>query len=338
MNAKKLPSGKYNARVFDYTDIHGKKIYKSFTADTKREAERMALEYKDGMRGPKTTFTVAQAIDGYIEAKEDVLSPSTIRGYRQIQNRYFSQIGHKRIQSITTSDLQRFVSALSREVSPKTVSNVYGLLTSALKFYDKSIDTNVTLPKKPKRRPTSPSDEQVQALFHKAESWLKISIALAAFGSLRRGEICAIRFRDVDGNTVHIHADMVKNASKEWVLKEIPKTSESDRIVALPASVIDMFGEGDPDDFIVKNVPDSITKRFIELRDSLGISIRFHDLRHYFASIGVAIGIPDLYLANMGGWGNSPSSALKSIYQNKIVPVEELYQKKMVEHFNKMIE
>ena len=44
--AKKLPSGSYRVRVYDkITDK-----YKSFTAPTKREAERLANEYLDGKR------------------------------------------------------------------------------------------------------------------------------------------------------------------------------------------------------------------------------------------------------------------------------------------------
>ena len=45
MNARKLPSGSWRARLFLGEDEHGKKHYKSFTAATKREAERLALTY-----------------------------------------------------------------------------------------------------------------------------------------------------------------------------------------------------------------------------------------------------------------------------------------------------
>lgn len=44
--AKKLPSGNYRCRVFSHTDSEGKKIYKSFTAPTKRQAELLAVEWK----------------------------------------------------------------------------------------------------------------------------------------------------------------------------------------------------------------------------------------------------------------------------------------------------
>lgn len=44
--AKKLPSGNYRCQVFSHKDAQGKKIYKSFTAPTKRQAELLAVEWK----------------------------------------------------------------------------------------------------------------------------------------------------------------------------------------------------------------------------------------------------------------------------------------------------
>ena len=44
-SAKKLPSGSWRVRVYDYTDANGKKHYESFTASTKKEAEAMAAQF-----------------------------------------------------------------------------------------------------------------------------------------------------------------------------------------------------------------------------------------------------------------------------------------------------
>ena len=337
MNARKLPSGNYNVQIYDYTDHSGKQHYKSFTAKTKREAERRALEYASNNKAAVDDPTVEDALSLYISSKEAVLSPSTIRNYLYISRRYFGRIEARRIHSLTQLDLQRFVSDLTHEVSPKTVKNVYGLFTAAVKIFDRSIDLTVTMPRQPKRRPKSPTDQEVQELVRKASKWLRVCIALAAFGSLRRGEICAIQRRDIRGNSIHVHACRVKNKNHEWIVKETPKTSDSDRIVALPPAVIQMCGKGAPDDFIVEQCPDTVTKEFIKLRDEIGLSIRFHDLRHYFASIGVALGVPDVYLAGMGGWSQN-SSAMKEIYQNKIVTMEEVYNQKMANHFDELLQ
>ena len=69
MAAKKLPSGSWRAKVYDYTDSKGKEHYKSFTASTKSEAERMAAQYRTQKeRYQNDDLTVAEAIDGFIKA------------------------------------------------------------------------------------------------------------------------------------------------------------------------------------------------------------------------------------------------------------------------------
>ena len=87
-NARKLPSGNWRVRVFSHRDSTGKAHYESFTASTKAEAEMQAAQFKSSNRHRKTLdLTVSEAIEGYITAKEGVLSPATVRLYRQMQRR-----------------------------------------------------------------------------------------------------------------------------------------------------------------------------------------------------------------------------------------------------------
>lgn len=83
--AKKLPSGNWRVNQYVGKDANGKRIYKSFTASTKKEAEYMAANYTlngDHEQKPPAELTLAEAYDRYIESKSNVLSPSTIREYR----------------------------------------------------------------------------------------------------------------------------------------------------------------------------------------------------------------------------------------------------------------
>ena len=133
--AKKLPSGSWNVRVFSHVDRYGRKIYESFTASTKRQAELMAAEYKAGKRvAADDDKTVLEAVTGYISAKEGVLSPSTVRGYERMV-KYYKPIEHIKLYQLTNERIQIFVSDLARILSPKTVSNVFGLLSSSVGLY-----------------------------------------------------------------------------------------------------------------------------------------------------------------------------------------------------------
>lgn len=310
--AKKLPSGTWRIRAYD---SDGKRV--SFTGETKADVEAKAAEFIAVRKRRKTTgYTVGEAIERYITSKEAVLSPSTVRGYKR-QLVYYDDIKHIKIKYLTNEDVQTFISNLSANVSPKSVRNIYGLLRSSLSFFQPDIKYRVTLPALQKKRPVSPSEGDVRLLLDNATPQLRKCIMLGMRG-LRRGEICALKYEDIIDGIAHIHADMVKDISGNWIYKEYPKTEGSDRFVKVP----DL---GDGEGFIISWTPDSVTKRFIELRNSLGLTITFHQLRHFFCSEGVLLNIPDIYLADMGGWGRG-SSVMKSIYQNNIVEMSKYYQ------------
>ena len=83
---KKLPSGSWRVRVFIGKNKDGKKMYKSITAPTKKEAKKEADRFELSLNLSNIDYndlTLGQAYDRYIESKYSVLSPSTIVGYRQ---------------------------------------------------------------------------------------------------------------------------------------------------------------------------------------------------------------------------------------------------------------
>lgn len=333
MKAKKLPSGSWRCRVYAGKDANGKKHQESFTAPTKAEAEMLAAQYAaNKKRRARHDLTVAEAIDGYITAKEGVLSPGTIRGYVRYKN-YYDLIKDKRIRYLTSEDVQLWVSDLSKTRSPKTVINAYSLLTASIGLYSPDTSFRVTLPARQKKRPESPTDATVKALFNSAQPALKVCIGLGMCG-LREGEVSALKHEDIKDGVAHIHAVFVKDRYSNWIYKELPKTEGSDRFVTLPSFVMDLIGEGEG--FITNLNPATISKKFTLLRDKLGYKTRFHDLRHYFASTAAVLGIPDIYTADMGGWERN-SSVMKSVYQNNVKSMSDYYAKKMNKHLDKII-
>lgn len=329
MKAKKLPSGSWNVLVFSHMEGNKRK-YASFTAVTKNEALLAAAEFKAGKkRSVRHDLKVSEAVDGYIKAKDGVLSPATVRGYRGLVH-YYEPVAQKRVRTLSNEDLQTFVSNLSKTVSPKSVRNIYGFLVSCIRFYDPSAQYSVTMPQMVEYRPASPEDEDIKKLCAAATGQMRTCILLGIRG-MRRGEICALKYEDIKDGVAHIHADMVKDEHGEWIYKEMPKTGDSDRFLRVPD-----LGEGEG--FIVKWTPDTVTKRFIELRKSVGVNIRFHDLRHFFASTGALI-MPDIYLADMGGWSRKmTSSVMKSVYQNNKESMSEHYSQLMEEKLAEITE
>lgn len=332
---RKLPSGKWNATAYYKDKLTGKIERPSFTAPTKSEALRLASEFEENKARAASPrdMSVGECIEKYITVKEAALSPATIRGYRKMQRNNFHAIENISIKNLADADAQLFVSTLCGELSPKTVRNVYALFSSAVGMFS-GRQFRVTLPQKIPVEYAIPTDENVKLLMEKASPKLRLAIALAAIGTLREGEVSALRFRDVnhEAKTIRIHCDMVKNTDGKWIIKEAPKSSASTRIVPLPDEVMELIGDGEPDSFVVPIVPTTIYHNFARLRDKHGLKCRFHDLRHYAASIMHALGVPDQYIMERGGWKSD--AVLKSVYRNTLSDQSAKFAKVANDHFS----
>lgn len=303
---RQLPSGSYTVQV----QVNGRR--KSITAKSKDEVERRAMEYAL-TRSDAPSAPLGVLMDKYITSKENVLSPSTIRGYKQIRKAYLSYLMDMPADSITSDVLQAAVNRLALDHSPKTVRNVYGLIVSTLKVFVPRLDLTVTLPKKRRLTYAIPTTSEVFALINAADEPLKTAILLAAFCGLRRSEIVALEASDLNGRTLHVHSAAVYDSAGETIIKQ-PKTYNSDRYVTVPDVVCAHIA--DKSGLLCPMALSTITRRFVALRESLGLSCRFHDLRHYYASFQHALGVPDAYIMESGGWQSD--SILKSVYRNTL--------------------
>ena len=338
--AKKLPSGSWRCLVYDYTDQTGKRHYKSFTSDDpspagRREAEYLAADYVQNKPVTETVqdITLDTAITKYIDSKSGVLSPSTLRSYLSMQRNFFQDIGTISIRDLDNTTLQIWVSTISKNHTPKTVRNVHGLLSSALEMFLPDFKLKTTLPQRKRPELYVPSDEDIKLLLnHIKGTELEIAVLLAAFGPLRRGEICALDSEDINGNIISVSKSMVMGPGRVWSIKQ-PKTYSSYRTVEFPDFVIEKLTgiEGR----IIKANPEQISNRFRRAVIYTGLPhFRFHDLRHYSASIMHAIGIPDQYIMARGGWATD--NVMKTVYRN-VIDMESTRQNKIIlSHFSSM--
>lgn len=337
--ARKTPSGMWRIRCLSHTDENKKKHYVSFTEPTKALAEQKAAAFNRKKKLLKRhDLTCSEAITQYILDLPSDISPSTLRGYYAIQKRIEQYpIASVRINAVDDDELQLFINSLHHTASAKTVVNTFSLLMSSISKYT-DMKYHVKLPKVHRPPKTSPSDADVRYLIESACPELQKAICLAAFGSLRRGEVSALTYRDVDRDkhTVTIHSDIVRDPDGKWIHKDHPKTDASYRTVELPEEIIDFLGVGQLDDYVVdlKN-PSCITDRFETLKKRLEIDIRFHDLRGYCASIMAALGISDTYAQRRGGW--SSTDVLKSVYQNVMSDQDKMFTNRLNQHFSDML-
>lgn len=330
---QKMPSGNWRVRVYDYTDKDGKKHYKSFTAPTKKEAMFLASEYtldKSGS-GSYEDMRLSEAYARYIKSKSEILSPSTEREYIRASKRDFPKLMNVRLSRITPELVQTAVNEMAAEVSPKSVRNAHGLLYSVLKAYRPQLVLHTSLPKKTPTLPEDeyliPTSEEVAKLLEAADERIRVPILLASAGSLRRSEVCALTLEDVTDFGVNVTKAKVEDKNKEFVIKST-KTSAGTRFVPLSQEILKevrawkYFG----------CTPNQIEKWFLKVTEKTGIKTTFHKLRHYFASECHANGIPDKYIAKIGGWEDT--GTLQKVYQHALRDKQDKFNNQVVTLFN----
>lgn len=326
--AKKLPSGSWRCRVYSHTDASGKKVYKSFTvADPsnkgRRKCEAMASEWAESkelkrLTGSKESLTFGDALDQYIDSRQNVLSPTTIRDYRNIRKNHVPSLMDLQVSEITQQHVQEAINLEALQRSPKTVRNTHGVISAVMHVYRPDFALNTALPKKVRTEISVPSEDVIKRILEVSEgTGLEIPILLAVFGPMRRGEICALHSDDINGHIVHVHRNMVlqgREGGSRYIIKT-PKSYAGDRYIDYPGFVAAHF-KGKSGRICPLN-PDQITDKFSKLLKRENIPhFRFHDLRHYSASVQHSLGVPDAYIMQRGGWDDDRT--LKAIYRHAL--------------------
>jgi len=329
--ARKLPSGNWNIRV---GDGKGGKA-KSFTAPTKKEVELMAAEYVNAKRKPITDKTIGEAIDEYIELKGNILSPTTVDGYRRTKRNDLSSVCFIRLCDFTSSDAQRLVNQLAAKKSPKTVRNAFGLLSSVFHVYAPDIRLNVTLPQKQRQFREYPEVKNIITVFR--DSPIELPVLLALWEGLRMSEIRGLKKTDINGDIMTIHSVIVTVDGKD-IEKSQTKTYKSTRQLKLPQRIMDLIAALPTEqEYLTTFSGQAIYKRFSRTLEAAGMPhIRFHDLRHLNASVMLALGVPDKYAMERGGW--SSPTIMRSVYQHTFDAERLAIDKKIDTYFNEMYE
>lgn len=340
MKATQLPSGKYRVQVLAGHDEKGKRIIKSFTAEREWEALKMADEYlNNGHRSDyRAVMTVADAFEEYISSRDNLLSPSTIQGYRVIQRSRLQSIMNIRITELSFRDIQTAVNFDSRRLSRKSIKSALALLKSALALQDVEINMKkVTLPPAKKKKVELPSAEDVIKAVIGSD--IELPCLLAMWLSLRISEVLGLQFGDISkiGRYITVNR-VILTINGHSVLNDRTKTEESTRTNLLPKYLRDKIAEIPHEkdtEFIIKMSYKQISARFNKIMAAHGYNITFHKLRHEFATTLDDLGVPSDYIQKIGG--RSTDNIMKSVYTHTTKNKETEYQNMIDGFFNKAI-
>lgn len=294
MKMEKLPSGSYRIRKMYqgrmYTVIVDSK-------PTQKEAIQLLAAEMDKAQTVKQRMRFDTAAKQYIEVKSNVLSPSTIRGYTSILANLPDWFTKLLIADIDSINVQKMVNEYSKTHSPKSTSNAHGFVSAILAMFCPNTVIYTTLPQKIKNEPYIPTNSDIKRILDYARGTkFEIALTLATFG-LRRSEICALTPEDLDGNMLTVNKALVQGADKKWSVKTT-KTEAGTRTIYIPDNLADLIRK---QGYVYDGYPNSIVCYLQKVQKKLGIpKFSLHKLRHYYASMSHAIGIPDSYIMQSG--------------------------------------
>ena len=327
---------------FNWYDADGKRRGKTLTAYSPEEMAVKIVEWNTSIgKIKKPSMTILEAVEEYIKMRESVLSPVTIKQYYSIKDTHIKDdpIADVDINELTPIQVQAWINQLAEKSKPKTVKNCYGFLRSSINMHRKEFDfTSIRLPQPVRYKANTPGDKEVQKFIQyikEKDRNLYLAVLLAAFGPMRRSEICALTSDDIKGSSVTVHRAKVPVHGGGWAIKEAPKTDASNRTITFPSFVAkELKGISGP---VVTCSPTHITKMFKKEMIRAGLPVcRFHDLRHYGASIMHAIGVPDVYIIERGGW--SSDHVMKAIYRDSIDAEKRKQTAAINEHFAALVQ
>lgn len=261
-------------------------------------------------------ITLTKAIDRYIEQKDAVLSPESVRTYRGYQRNRFKTLMDMDVSRITPAVAQAAVNAETKTKSSKTVHNAWAFVNTVIE--------STTGQRLDIRTAQVVSDEHPWLMPQQIITFCECIVgqpceigALLALSSLRRSEIMALTWDNIDlvNRVIHIRGAMVYDQDNKLVLKKQNKNKTSRRDV--PIMMNQLFAAlqriEDKTGRVVNVAPNTLRNQINRICLANNLSeVGTHGLRHSFASLAAHLRIPEPVAMEIGGWADSKT--MRNIY------------------------
>lgn len=310
-------------------------------------------------------ITISDYLDEWFGIHQKTLQPSTVNGYlNNIEKHIKPVIGKKKLKDLKPSDVQKLYIVLEEKgLSACSIKYVHNVLNTAMKaaVYDKLIGDNpcerVKTPKIKKYHPVLLSIEQIAKLFQYLEDTkYETEIKLACLHGLRRGEVLGIKECDVDfqKHTLSIHQQVtnirlktqdktecsyygIKSLKTEKSNRKLELSAESERLIrrrmawnAYQRKALgDIYNDNGllcckEDGSILS--PQTLTDGFKAALKACDLpNMRFHDLRHSYATLCIDLNVPIKVISE--ALGHSSTAVTAEVYADSISAKKELAEK-----------
>ena len=336
---RKREDGRWEGRIVVGHKENGDSIFRYIYADNQKELTAKLRQNIDAYQGVDLTeesrMTLSEWLDRWLEQMSLTLRPDTLKRYRGDMDRHVKPyLGHKKLTQITAEDLRELYHTLQERgrisprpgqgpgLSPATVGGIHAALHQALQAAaDQCLIPNNPAkqvdPPKITHKPMKILNEEQMDTFLAAvdgnEIWRDFFYTELTTG-LRRGEICGLMWSDFDEvhGTLSIRRTVHAQKGGRLTTGET-KTGTGKRTITLPPSTANLLSERKKHSYSEWIFPDPLRPErpmrpnaaYIHLKGLLkqaGLpSIRFHDLRHTFATHALASGVDAKTLSGILG-------------------------------------
>lgn len=310
---KKLPSGSYYIEM----RLGGERVYvtRRTEKECKRDAQTIKAEYLSGKRlepekpKEKKLPTLGAAMDEYISKRTNVLSPSTVAGYRAIKRTRFLEYTGVSLSDMGQEEWQIACNKEAGKCSAKTLRNAWGFVAGVIQEATGKPAPKVKLPQVVVRDMPFLEPEQI-GCFIKAIHGQKVEIpALLGLLSLRRSEILGLRWENVDleHDVIHVSGASVMDENYKLVHKKTNKNASSARPVPIliPELHDALERSEEKSGYVVQLSANSLWDMVNNVCKKNGLPlVGVHGLRRSFVSLGFHLGIPEEIIMEIGGWSD----------------------------------
>jgi len=314
-NIYKRKDGRWEGRYIKGREPDGRIIYGYVYGKTYGDvkAKLLPLKYRYRSHAGKTSGFGGTVADWAACCMEEIvrsdIKQSTYAYYSgMLQNHIMPRLGGRKLCGLTQKDIRIFVDSLTQTgLGPGAVRGVFGLLNRLLTMAVEkgALLVNpckaISLPKG-----TAPNIEALtgteqkkleQAALHDKHG---ISVLLALYTGMRIGEICALKWEDINLETgiLHVRRTVQRIAcrdgnSKTKIVFDTPKSEKSNRLIPLPSQLQAILSElytRSENEYVVScrggfAEPRTVRYRYYRILKKAGIKpVHFHTLRHTFAT------------------------------------------------------
>ncbi len=299
------------------------RTFRGSRTDATAALQRLVVEAGAGLQGG-SEVTVAVLLEQFMTTA--TLAPTTRQDWQSVVNRYLiPELGDIALWKLTARDCDQMYHRLALAgLGPSRVRNAHVVLHRAVAqavrwgWLVRNPVSDATRPVVPRTTVVPPTVEHVRTLMAAArerDPQLACWLDLAAATGARRGEVCALRWSDIDLKTRTVRIERSVSATKEdGVIIKTTKTDRFRRVSITDRATESLRGlrttaerraatgsrEFRPADLVFTNDPSAtlpwrpelVSRRWERLRDRVGLKhVKIHGLRHFVATELLTAGI-----------------------------------------------